>query len=94
MRGRFVALVLGCVFLAAHAAAQSPVTAIRAGRLIDPETGTAAANQVILVQGTRIQAIGPNLAVPAGATVVDLSGLSVMPGLVDAHNHLAQVIST
>ena len=73
----------------APAQAPVPVTAIRAGRLIDPETGTAAANQVILVEGTQIRNIGANLAIPAGASIIDLSDLNVLPGLVDAHNHLA-----
>jgi hypothetical protein len=43
------------------------VTAIRAGRVIDPETGTAAANQIIVVEGERIREMGPNVAIPAGA---------------------------
>ncbi len=67
----------------------APVTAIRAGRVVDPETGTAAANQIILVDGSRIRSIGANLAIPQGANVIDLPGLTVLPGLVDAHNHLA-----
>jgi len=72
-------------------AAMSPaqVTAIRAGRLIDPEAGTASANQIILVERGRFTAIGPNVAIPPGAEVVDLSTVAVLPGLVDAHNHLA-----
>jgi imidazolonepropionase-like amidohydrolase len=65
------------------------VTAIKAGRLIDPETGTAAANQVILVENGKFTAVGANVAIPAGAEVVDLSTLTVLPGLVDSHNHLA-----
>jgi len=72
--------------------AQAPattVTAIRAGRLVDPETGTISSNQIILVENGRFTAIGANLAVPAGAEVIDLSKLTVLPGLVDAHNHLA-----
>jgi len=64
-------------------------TVIRAGRLIDPATGTAAANQTIVVQNGRITAIGSGISTPAGAEVIDLSNLSVLPGLVDAHNHLA-----
>ena len=44
----------------------TPVTAIRAGRLIDPEAGTAAANQIILIEGERITAVGPILTIPAG----------------------------
>jgi imidazolonepropionase-like amidohydrolase len=63
--------------------------AIRAGRLIDPDTGSAAVNQVILVEGERITAIGANVTIPAGAEVIDLSKLTVLPGLVDAHTHLA-----
>jgi imidazolonepropionase-like amidohydrolase len=65
------------------------VTAIRAGRLVDPEAGTIANNQTILVQNGRFTAIGSGVAIPAGAQVIDLSGLTVLPGLVDAHNHLA-----
>ena len=70
-------------------ALRGQVTAIRAGRLLDPETGTIAANIVILVERGKFTAVGANIAVPAGATLVDLSGMTVLPGLVDAHNHLA-----
>ena len=83
--------VLFCLFSATAAlTAQSPqTTAIKAGRLIDPATGTATTNQVILVQGGRITAVGASLPIPDGAEVIDLSKLTVLPGLVDAHNHLA-----
>jgi imidazolonepropionase-like amidohydrolase len=67
----------------------TPVVAIKAGRLIDPETGTAATGQVILIEGEKIKAVGADLAIPAGATVIDLSKLTVLPGLVDAHTHMA-----
>jgi imidazolonepropionase-like amidohydrolase len=69
--------------------APSPITAVRAGRLVDPEAGTVSANQVILVRDGRILDVGPALAIPAGARIIDLSKLTVLPGLVDAHNHLA-----
>jgi imidazolonepropionase-like amidohydrolase len=65
------------------------VTAIRAGLLIDPETGTAAANQIILIRGEKIEAVGPDVAIPRGADVIDLSSSSVLPGLADAHTHMA-----
>jgi imidazolonepropionase-like amidohydrolase len=85
---RCVALVVALLACAiAPAAAQ--VTAIRAGRLVDPETGTVATNQVILVDSGRFTAIGGNVAIPQGARVIDLSDQTVLPGLVDTHNHLA-----
>src|SRR5436190_496114 len=67
----------------------APVTAIRAGRLLDPEGGRILTNQIIIVTGNRITDVGPNAAIPAGAQVIDLSRMTVMPGLVDSHNHLA-----
>ena len=69
--------------------APAPVTAIRAGRLLDPDAGVVRPNQIILIQGNRIRDVGPNVTIPADAQVIDLSKMTVLPGLVDAHNHLA-----
>jgi imidazolonepropionase-like amidohydrolase len=66
--------------------------AVRAGRLVDPDAGTAAANQIILVQDGRISAVGGNVPIPAGAQVIDLSAQTVLPGLVEAHNHLTMTL--
>jgi imidazolonepropionase-like amidohydrolase len=71
------------------APASAQVTAIRAGRLLDPASGTVSANQVILVEQGKFTAVGAGVAIPRDATVIDLSDLTVMPGLVDTHNHLA-----
>ena len=84
----FVLLVLS-VSTSIAQTTPAPVVAIKAGRLIDPETGTAATGQVILIEGEKIKAVGADLAIPAGATVIDLSKLTVLPGLVDAHTHMA-----
>lgn len=73
----------------ASAGAPPQITVVRAGRLINPETGTAAANQIIVIEGERIREVGSNIAVPPGAEVIDLSKLTVLPGLVDAHTHQA-----
>jgi imidazolonepropionase-like amidohydrolase len=89
---RLLTLVLCAVCLAGgalDAQGPPPLTAIRAGRLLDPEGGRLLTDQVILVEGNKIREVGPNLAIPPGAQVVDLSRLTVMPGLVEAHNHLA-----
>lgn len=84
----WLALILSLPAQAPPASPALPLTAIKAGRLVDPETGTAAANQVILVEGERVKAVGPGLAIPQGATIIDLSALTVLPGLVDAHTHM------
>jgi imidazolonepropionase-like amidohydrolase len=83
------ALVTGAFVMAGAATVAAQVTAIRAGRLVDPETGTVATNQVILIEKGKFTGIGAGIAIPAGAEVIDLSSLTVVPGLVDAHNHLA-----
>ena len=84
------ALVALTLFLLCSAAARGQVTVIKAGRLVDPEAGTAATNQTIVVEGRKIKAVGSNVQVPAGATVIDLSSYTVLPGLFDAHAHLCQ----
>jgi imidazolonepropionase-like amidohydrolase len=86
-----IALALAAVFCAA---ARAQVTVIKAGRLVDPETGTASLNQTIVVEGRKIKAVGANVTVPAGAQVYDLSAFTVLPGLFDAHTHLCQSLPT
>ncbi len=75
------------LFLCGTAVAQ--VTVIKAGRLIQPDEGTEASDQVIVIRANKIEAVGSGLAIPAGATVIDLSKMTVMPGLIDCHTHLA-----
>jgi imidazolonepropionase-like amidohydrolase len=92
-----VSLLTAVVFVVAPtpeaAQPQSGVTAIRAGRLVDPDAGTAATDQVILIAGGRITAAGRDVAIPSGASVIDLSKDTVMPGLVDAHTHLCMEVN-
>ena len=66
-----------------------PVTAIKAGTLIDGTGAAPVKNAVLLIQGERITAAGANVAIPRGAAVIDLSGATVLPGFIDAHVHLA-----
>ena len=65
------------------------VTVIRAGHVIDVATGRAVANQSILIENGKITTVASSVTVPAGAEVIDLSDAYVMPGLMDAHTHLA-----
>ncbi|HVI08051.1 MAG TPA: amidohydrolase family protein [Candidatus Binatia bacterium] len=79
----FSFLLLLCTALSAQ------TTAIRAGKLIDPDSGSVLANQIILVRENKIEAVGPNVAIPHGARILDLSNMAVLPGLIDCHTHLA-----
>jgi len=65
--------------------------AIKAGRVVDPDAGTAAANQVIVVDSGRISRIDSK--VPQGARVVDLGNATLLPGLFDVHSHLCSMVS-
>ena len=91
LRTALLAAILAPVALAALPVAAQEVTAIRAGRLIDGTGQPARENQVIIVRGERIEAVGDaaTVAIPDGARVVDMSGRTVMPGIVDAHAHLS-----
>jgi imidazolonepropionase-like amidohydrolase len=82
-----LALILFSVL--ASQAQQSPVTVIRAGKLIDVDAGRALSNQSIVIRNGKIEAIGENISIPAGATIIDLSKMTVLPGLIDCHTHLA-----
>lgn len=69
------------------ASAQAPIV-VKAGILVDVESGIARSNQLILIEGERIKAIGATLSIPAGAKVIDLTRATVLPGLIDGHAHL------
>jgi imidazolonepropionase-like amidohydrolase len=77
------ALLLGS--LAVPGVAQS--VAVKAGRLIDGSGGPPLTDVVILIEGERIAQVGAGLRSPPGARVIDLSGMTVLPGFVDGHVH-------
>ena len=92
---RSFALLLGLGLAAGSAVAQAPGApatsthlAIRAARLIDGRGGAPIQNAVILVDSSRITAVGANLPIPPGATIIDLGKATVLPGLIDCHTHI------
>jgi imidazolonepropionase-like amidohydrolase len=66
------------------------VTVIRAGVLIDGKSHTPLHDQIIVIRGNRIESVGDanQARSPAGAKVIDLSGMTVLPGLIDSHTHI------
>jgi imidazolonepropionase-like amidohydrolase len=89
-------LGLACVALLPFSGfSQEPSTstatiAVKAGRLLDVRSGSYRQDQLILIQGDRIKAVGPaaGTEIPAGAKLIDLSNRTVLPGLIDCHTHL------
>src|SRR5437870_1770352 len=73
------------IFLAATADAQQ-LTVIKAGTLIDGTSSQPRRNQTIIIRGNRIESVG--VEAPAGARVIALSNMTVLPGLIDTHTHI------
>src|SRR6202521_5625657 len=66
---------------------------IHAGQLFDGKSDRLLTNQVIVIQGDRIAEVGPagSVKVPAGAEDIDLGTATVLPGLIEGHNHMFKV---
>ncbi len=88
MRSIITILTAAALFAAAQVAG-AQTTAFVGGRVIDG-TGRVIDNGTVIVNGAKITAVGPaSTAVPAGATRIDLKGKTILPGLVNAHGHVA-----
>ena len=68
--------------------ATGTATLLRPAGVFDGVDGKVHASWQVLVRGDRIVAVGPNLAVPAGAQIIDLAGDTLMPGMIEGHGHL------
>ena len=85
-------LMLAPLALAAAPAQPAGLTALTHVRVIDGTGGTPVENATVLIEGNHILSIRPGTAaVPAGAKVLDLHGDTVIPGLINAHGHLALI---
>src|SRR4051794_3342690 len=87
MRRTTFAAALIFILAAAVFAADAPpqLVAIRAARLIDGRGGNVVSPAVVVVRGNKIESVGG--AAPAGAQVIDLGDVTLLPGLIDAHTH-------
>ena len=66
----------------------APATVLKAARLFDGKSDTLVRNGIVLVQGTKIAAVGIGISIPSGAVVIDLGDATLSPGFIDAHTHL------
>jgi imidazolonepropionase-like amidohydrolase len=82
-------ILLGLAVMASGQDAAPQKIAIKAGRLLDGTMAPAIENGVIVISGDRIEAAGPaaRVPIPAGAKVIDLSSDTVMPGIINGHEH-------
>jgi imidazolonepropionase-like amidohydrolase len=83
---RKLAVVLS--LLAAGPARAEQTIALKAARMWDGRQDASTAPGVVVVSGGKIVAAGPRSAIPAGAEVIDLGDVTLLPGLMDAHTHL------
>ena len=83
-------LIAGLLLAASWAQQTAPTrSVIRAGRLLDLRSGKMLTNQAIVIENDKIVSVGPDSATAdASAKLIDLSGKTVLPGLIDAHTHI------
>ena len=74
--------------LAASVTYAQQLTIIKAGTLIDGRSNEAKRNQIIVIRGNRIESVGSNVTIDPDAKVIDLSNMTVLPGLIDTHTHI------
>ena len=70
-------------------AATAQVSYVRAGKLVDPQAGKVLADQMIRIEGGKIVSVTAWKGTPKDGAVTDWSALTVLPGLIDMHTHLA-----
>jgi imidazolonepropionase-like amidohydrolase len=92
--GLGIAAALGAQWYAGASLADTPSAAprtivLKAAHLFDSVSGTLTEHGVVVVSGSKIQAVGSDAAIPEGAQVIDLGDATLLPGFIDAHVHLS-----
>ena len=87
--GIFFAFLLGVSNMSGQQTTNSDnATYIKAGKFFDSENGKILSNYIIKVERNRIVEVGRDITIPTNSEIIDLSGYTVMPGLIDGHTHL------
>jgi imidazolonepropionase-like amidohydrolase len=85
---RFLVLLAAFFLSVSTAAPPDGAILLRPARVFDGVDPRPHEGWTVLVRGERIEAVGPDLAAPAGARVIDLPGTTLMPGMIEGHSHL------
>ncbi|HXR16261.1 MAG TPA: amidohydrolase family protein [Terriglobales bacterium] len=92
MPKRFTLSLFLALFSIGQVAAQSSVTLVKAGRMLDPRTGNVLSPAAVLVENGKIKEVGSRSQVqahvPANVKTIDLGSATLLPGLIDGHAHL------
>jgi imidazolonepropionase-like amidohydrolase len=80
--------VLALIFASCAGGDTDPVIALVGGTVIDGTGAPPREGETVLIRGGRILEVGPDVRVPPRAEVIDVAGMTVLPGLIDMHGHM------
>ena len=92
MRTRLLLVAGLCLPTSLALAQDAPPVVIRAARMLDVTGGKMLSNATVVIQGDKIVLVNP-ATLPSGARTIDLGDVTLLPGLIDLHTHLAGEIS-
>jgi len=87
---RVVTVVLGCVAIALAQSNDGAIRAFVGARIIDGTGKPAIEKATLIVRNGKIDAVGASVKAPKGAQVIDVSGKTIMPGMINAHGHVGE----
>jgi len=102
MRPRVASFIVITLLITIAALAAAPAGApvapkyilLRPQRVFDATSAATHEGWSVLVSGEKIVSVGPSLALPPGTTTIDLPGMTLLPGLIDAHSHIFSIRTT